>query len=125
MANSIAKMLPNCEIWMVGCRHKQHGDIPQIYYYDSPDDLTDYEILVVDPIIASGKTFDAVIPLLNENGATFINYISIIAAPSGIEYLNDRHDNVALYVAMIDEKIGRIGDVGDRLLGTKILFPYI
>lgn len=99
---------------------------PVKYYYKMPKDISKREVLILDPMLATGGSASDTIKCLKEDGVKKIKFLSILAAPEGIERLNKEFPDVELYTAAIDEKLNEhgyilpgLGDAGDRIFGTK------
>ncbi len=99
---------------------------PVEYYSKFPQDIHEREMIVVDPMLATGGSAVAAIDVLKANGAKSIKLVNLVAAPEGIAEVQKYHDDVDTYVAAIDEKLNDhgyivpgLGDAGDRLFGTK------
>jgi uracil phosphoribosyltransferase len=91
-----------------------------------PADIQERDIIVVDPMLATGGSASAAITFLKETGAKHIKLMSIIGAPEGVERMQKDHPDVDIYVAALDEKLNDhgyivpgLGDAGDRIFGTK------
>src|SRR5699024_9205589 len=96
------------------------------YYFKMPTDISERELIVVDPMLATGGSANDAIDSLKKRGAKKIKLMCIIAAPEGVEYLQKKHPDVDIYLGGIDEKLNDkgyivpgLGDAGDRLFGTK------
>lgn len=91
-----------------------------------PQDIEDREIIVIDPMLATGASAIEAIHSLKKRGAKHIRFMCLIAAPEGVEKLKEAHEDVDIYIAALDEKLDEnayiipgLGDAGDRLFGTK------
>lgn len=91
-----------------------------------PKDISNREVLILDPMLATGGSAADTIKCLKEDGVKKIKFLSIISAPEGIKRLNEEYPDVELYTAAIDEKLNEhgyilpgLGDAGDRIFGTK------
>ena len=96
------------------------------YYCKLPADANERELLVLDPMLATGGSAAAGIQLLKDHGCHHIRLINLIAAPQGVERVQQQHPDVDIYIAAMDEKLNDhayivpgLGDAGDRLFGTK------
>ena len=99
---------------------------PIEYYCKLPPDITERELILVDPMLATGGSAVAALQFLKQRGATQIRLMSLIAAPEGIENVQAKHPEVDIYVAAVDDQLNShgyivpgLGDAGDRLFGTK------
>ena len=100
--------------------------LPHEYFAKFPSGLDSAEVLILDPMLATGGSGIDAITMLKESGAQKIKFLCIIAAPEGIKKMNEIHPDVAIYCAAIDEKLNDkgyivpgLGDAGDRIFGTK------
>ena len=91
-----------------------------------PDDIAEREVIVLDPMLATGGSAVDAITQIKKRGAKSIKFIGIIAAPEGMQRLQEAHSDVDIYVAAMDEKLNEngyivpgLGDAGDRIFGTK------
>ena len=99
---------------------------PVEYYCKLPKDVKDREVIVVDPMLATGGSLSAAVDFIKQRGATKIRALCLLAAPEGLEAFQKAHPDVDLYVSCIDEKLDEhayivpgLGDAGDRIFGTK------
>ena len=91
-----------------------------------PSDIAEREVMIVDPMLATGGSASAAIRFLKDRGVTNIKSVHLLAAPEGIKRLNEDHPDVEIYIAGLDEKLNDhgyivpgLGDAGDRIFGTK------
>ena len=99
---------------------------PNVYFFKVPKDIEKREVLILDPMLATGGSALDAIELLKEKGVKSIKFLCIIAAPEGIKRLQEKHPDVKIYCTKIDEKLNEnayivpgLGDAGDRIFGTK------
>ena len=126
MVDGILKLVPAARVGHVGMYRDPETLKPVEYYCKLPPDVEERELIVVDPMLATGGSVCATITLLKEKGCTNIKLMCLIAAPEGIEAVQKCHDDVDIFVAAVDEKLNEhgyivpgLGDAGDRLFGTK------
>lgn len=126
MLDGLIKVMPNAKIGHIGLYRNEETLKPVEYYYKMPKDIDKREVIVLDPMLATGGSGVDAITRLKESGAKKIKFLCIIAAPEGIEKINEVHPDVTIYCAAIDEKLNEIGyivpglgDAGDRIFGTK------
>lgn len=126
MIDGIIKMIPNAKIGHIGLYRDEKTVKPVRYYYKMPKGIGEKEIIVIDPMLATGGSGIDAITLLKEDGATNIKFLCIIAAPEGIKKMKEAHPDVQIYCAAVDEKLNEasyivpgLGDAGDRIFGTK------
>ena len=126
MLDGLVKAIPNAKIGHVGLYRNEETLKPVRYYYKMPKDIANREVIVLDPMLATGGSAIDTITMLKEDGVKKIKFLCIISAPEGIEKLEKTHPDVQIYTAAIDEKLNDIGyivpglgDAGDRIFGTK------
>jgi uracil phosphoribosyltransferase len=126
MVEGILTLVPSAKVGHVGVYRDPDSLKPVKYYYKMPDDISDRDVIVVDPMLATGGSACGCISLLKEENVKSIKFVCIIAAPEGIAELQRCHPDVNIFVGAIDEKLNDkayivpgLGDAGDRLFGTK------
>lgn len=126
MVDGVLEVLPAAKIGHIGMYRNEDTLQPVEYYCKLPKDIGNRDILVVDPMVATGGSVNDAIERLKERGCKSIKLLCIIAAPEGIKSIQEKHDDVDIYVAQLDEKLNEngyivpgLGDAGDRLFGTK------
>ncbi|MDU5363074.1 MAG: uracil phosphoribosyltransferase, partial [Finegoldia magna] len=119
-------VLPAAKVGHIGLYRDPETLKPVEYYCKLPKDVEERDIIVVDPMLATGGSAEAAITFLKEHGCKSIKLVNIIAAPEGIKMVQEKHPDVDIYVAGLDEKLNDhgyivpgLGDAGDRLFGTK------
>ena len=126
MLDGLIKVMPNAKIGHIGMYRNEETLKPVKYYYKTPKDLSKREVIVLDPMLATGGSGIDAITMLKEDGAKKIKFLCIIAAPEGIKRMQEVHPDVQIYCAAIDERLNEVGyivpglgDAGDRIFGTK------
>ena len=126
MLDGLIKAIPNAKIGHVGLYRDENTHKPIRYYYKMPKDIANREVIVLDPMLATGGSACDTISMLKEDGVKSIKFLCIIAAPEGIKKIEENHPDVKIYTASIDEKLNEnayivpgLGDAGDRIFGTK------
>ena len=126
MVDGMLSLLPAARVGHVGLYRDPKTLKPVEYYCKLPKDIEDRELIVLDPMLATGGSAVAAIEFLKERGSNSIKLVCLIAAPEGIETLHKAHPEVDIYVASVDERLNEdayiipgLGDAGDRLFGTK------
>ena len=126
MLDGLLKVMPNAKIGHVGLYRNETTLKPVRYYYKMPKDIANREVIVLDPMLATGGSAVDTITMLKEDGVKKIKFLCIISAPEGINKLKEIHPDVKIYTAAIDEKLNEVGyiipglgDAGDRIFGTK------
>lgn len=119
-------LVPNAKVGHVGLYRDPETHKPVEYYCKLPKDIEKRKIFVVDPMLATGGSAAAAIDFIKQRGGRDIVFMCLIAAPEGIETLQNAHPDVDIYIAAKDEKLNEnayivpgLGDAGDRLYGTK------
>lgn len=124
--DGILQLLPSARVGHIGLyRDEASGGVIE-YYFKMPDDIGSREVLLVDPMLATGHTAVAAVSRLKELAPKAIKLVCILAAPQGVEYLRRHHPDVDIYTVAIDETLDAhgyivpgMGDAGDRLFGTR------
>lgn len=126
MVKGIRELVPNARVGHVGIYRDEETLEPKEYFCKLPEGLDDAYVLVVDPMLATGGSAEAAIAILKQRGAKNIKFIGIVGAPEGVKMVQDKHPDVDIYLAALDEKLNEagyivpgLGDAGDRLFGTK------
>ena len=125
MIDGIVTMIPNAKIGHVGLYRDEETLKPVRYYYKMPEGIDKKEVLIIDPMLATGGSGIDAITLLKEDGVKNIKFLCIIAAPEGLKKMQEAHPDVQIYCAAIDERLNEVGyivpglgDAGDRIFGT-------
>ncbi len=126
MVDGVAKLVPAARIGHIGLYRDPDTLQPVEYYCKLPADSENRELLVLDPMLATGGSASAAITFIKQRNCKNIRLVNLIAAPEGIERIQKDHPDVDIYVAACDEKLNDhgyivpgLGDAGDRLFGTK------
>lgn len=126
MVDGLVNLVPAAKVGHLGLYRDPETLKPVEYYCKLPKDIEEREMILVDPMLATGGSAVAAIDVLKANGATNIKLVNLVAAPEGIAEVQKYHNDVDIYVASIDEKLNDhgyivpgLGDAGDRLFGTK------
>ncbi len=126
MVDGMLKMIPAAKVGHIGLYRDETTLEPVEYYCKMPKDIAEREVIIVDPMLATGGSAAAAIMFMKRYGVKHISLMSIIAAPEGVKRVEDEHPDVSIYCAALDEKLNEIGyivpglgDAGDRIFGTK------
>ena len=126
MMNGILNLIPNAKVGHIGLYRDPATLEPVEYYCKLPDDAEHRQLIVLDPMLATGGSASAAITFIKQRGCNNIRLVNLIAAPEGIARVQKDHPDVDIYVAACDEKLNDhgyivpgLGDAGDRLFGTK------
>ena len=126
MIDGVLKVIPNAKIGHIGLYRDEETLQPVEYYYKMPEGIGDREVLVVDPMLATGGSASATISMLKRDGVSKIKLLCIVASPLGIECIEEDHPDVEIFCATVDRELNEngyilpgLGDAGDRIYGTK------
>ncbi len=126
MVDGMLKLLPMAKVGHIGLYRDPDTLKPVEYYCKLPMDATEREIVILDPMLATGGSASAAIGFLKDRGITSIKLMCLIAAQNGIDKITRDHPDVNIYCASVDSKLNDhgyivpgLGDAGDRLFGTK------
>ena len=126
MLDGVISVIPNAKIGHVGMYRDEETFEAVNYFFKVPKHIEDKEVIILDPMLATGGSGIDAIELLKSKGVKKIKFLSIIGAPEGIERIEKEHPDVQIYCAHIDEKLNEnkyivpgLGDAGDRIFGTK------
>lgn len=126
MVDGILNLIPAAKVGHVGLYRDPQTLKPVEYYVKLPNDVHERELILVDPMLATGGSAIAAVDSLKSRGAKNIKFMCLIAAPEGVEAMKEAHPDVDIYIAGLDEKLSEkgyiipgLGDAGDRLFGTK------
>ena len=126
MVDGILTLIPSAKVGHIGLYRDPDTLDPVEYYCKMPTDIAERDIIILDPMLATGGSASAAIQFMKNYGCKNIKLMNILAAPEGIERVHKDHPDVDIYVAAVDEKLNDhgyivpgLGDAGDRIFGTK------
>jgi uracil phosphoribosyltransferase len=126
MLDGVLSLISGARVGFIGLYRNEETLEPVEYYVKLPQDIAARDVILLDPMLATGNSTAAAVATVKQAGAQSIRLIAIIAAPEGIERLQSEHPDVAIVVAAIDRELNErgyivpgLGDAGDRLYGTK------
>ena len=126
MVDGMLTLIPTAKVGHIGLYRDPETLKPVEYYCKMSADVSEREIFVVDPMLATGGSSVAAIQMLKDRGCKHIHFMCIIAAPEGLKAMQEAHPDVDVYVGSLDEKLNEhgyivpgLGDAGDRIFGTK------
>ncbi|SFE61431.1 uracil phosphoribosyltransferase [Alteribacillus iranensis] len=126
MSDGVLNLIPAAKVGHIGLYRDPETLQPVEYYAKLPSDIEEREFIVVDPMLATGGSAVEAIQSLKKRGANQIKLMCLIAAPEGVEAVQEAHPDIDIYLAALDEKLNEkgyiipgLGDAGDRLFGTK------
>lgn len=126
MVDGMLRLIPAAKVGHVGLYRDPETLMPVEYYCKLPSDIAERDLIVIDPMLATGGSAAAAIRFLKDRGAKNIKLMCLIAAPEGIQAVQNAHSDVDIFIAAVDEHLNEhgyivpgLGDAGDRLFGTK------
>jgi uracil phosphoribosyltransferase len=126
MLDGVLSLIAGARVGFIGLYRDEETLQPVEYYVKLPQDVADRDVILLDPMLATGNSTAAAVAIVKKAGAQSIRLIAIIAAPEGIERLHSEHPDVTVVVAAVDRGLNErgfivpgLGDAGDRLFGTK------
>ena len=126
MVDGMVSMMPNAKVGHIGLFRDPETLEPVKYYYKMPPDIEERDVIVVDPMLATGGSASAAIQFLKDDGVKHIKLMCIIGAPEGVQRMQEDHPDVDIFVAALDERLNEhgyivpgLGDAGDRIFGPK------
>lgn len=125
MVDALMSLIPAAKVGHIGLYRDHETLQPVEYYCKLPTDIEERQVLVLDPMLATGGSAAAAIEFIKKRGAKNIKLMCVIGAPEGVETIKAAHPDVDIYIAALDEKLNEngyilpgLGDAGDRLFGT-------
>jgi uracil phosphoribosyltransferase len=125
MSDGVLALLPDARMGHLGVYRDETTLEPVSYYTRLPPDIADTEVLLIDPMLATGGSASAAISFLKKAGVTNMRFVCLVAAPEGIANLHQQHPEIPIYCAAVDRQLDEkgyilpgLGDAGDRIFGT-------
>lgn len=126
MVDGILTLIPSAKVGHIGLYRDPATLEPVEYYCKMPSDIAERDVIVLDPMLATGGSATAAIQFIKNYGVQNIKLMNILAAPEGVERIRKDHPDVEIYVSAVDERLNDhgyivpgLGDAGDRIYGTK------
>lgn len=126
IVDGMLKIFPSARVGHVGLYRDPETLEAVEYYFKLPGNLEDRELIVVDPMLATGHSAKAALDRIQQESPRNVKFVCILAAPEGIQHLQEHHPEVPIFTAAIDERLNDhgyilpgLGDAGDRLFGTR------
>lgn len=126
MVDGLLQLVPSARVGHIGLYRDPETLKPVEYYCKLPKDIENRNVIVVDPMLATGGSSAAALDFLKERGCSNVKLMCLIAAPEGVKVVQEAHPDVDIYIAALDEKLNEksyivpgLGDAGDRIFGTK------
>lgn len=126
MDEGVRNLIPTAKIAHIGLYRDEKSFKPKEYYAKHPSNIKQSYVIVVDPMLATGGSANVALNIVKKWGAKRIKFVSLVAAPEGVEFLQKNHPDVEIYTASLDNCLNEsgyiipgLGDAGDRIFGTK------
>ena len=126
MVDGVLELLPAAKVGHIGMYRDEETLQPHEYFVKMPDHLDKREMIIVDPMLATGGSAIAAVDALKKRGAKSIRFVCLVAAPEGVKALREAHPDIDVYAAALDDHLNEngyivpgLGDAGDRPFGTK------
>ena len=126
MIDGVTALVPAAKIGHIGLFRDPDTKAPVMYYSKMPDDISEREVIIVDPMLATGHSASAAIDEMKKLGVKTIKFMCIICSPEGVEAVQAAHPDVDIYTGVMDQGLNEdkyivpgVGDAGDRIFGTK------
>lgn len=126
MVDGMLQLVPSAKVGHIGLYRDHETHLPVEYYNKLPPDIEERDVIVLDPMLATGGSAIDAIEIVKRSRPKSIRFLCIIAAPEGLKALSEAHPDVHIYCASVDERLNEdcyilpgLGDAGDRIFGTK------
>ena len=126
LVEGVLRMVPSARVGHIGMFRDEETLIPHTYFCKMPKDIAERDVLIVDPMLATGGSAEAAITKMKEMGCKNIKLMVLVAAPEGIKCIQEAHPDVDIYCGALDSHLNErgyivpgLGDAGDRIFGTK------
>lgn len=126
LVDGVLRMVPSARVGHIGMFRDEETLEPHVYFCKLPKDIDERDVMIVDPMLATGGSAEAAITEIKKRGVKHIKLMVLVAAPEGIECIRTKHPDVEIYCGAVDEKLNEngyivpgLGDAGDRIFGTK------
>ena len=126
LVDGVLRMVPSARVGHIGMFRDEETLEPHFYFLKYPKDIAGRDVLIVDPMLATGGSADMAITKMKELGCKNIKLMILVAAPEGVRFIYERHPDVDIYCAALDDHLNEngyivpgLGDAGDRIFGTK------
>jgi len=126
LVDGVLRMVPSARVGHIGMFRDEETLEPHVYFCKMPKDIAERDIMIVDPMLATGGSADMAITKMKELGCKNIKLMILVATPEGVKFIYERHPDVDIYCAALDDHLNEngyivpgLGDAGDRIYGTK------
>ncbi len=124
--DGLLDLVPSARVGHVGIERDEETLQPKLYYFKAPDHLSERQVILLDPMLATGGTAIEAAAALKKAGATRIKFLCLVAAPEGVAAFGEAHPDIPIIAAALDRRLNKVGyilpglgDAGDRIYGTK------
>ena len=125
MLDAILQLIPNARVGFIGLKREESTLQANFYHKSLPEDLRPFEVLLIDPMLATGGSAIAALDLLKEHGARRMRLVSLVAGPDGVRTVRKKYPTLPIFTASVDARVNErgyivpgLGDAGDRLFGV-------
>jgi uracil phosphoribosyltransferase len=125
MLDSILQLIPHARVGFIGLKREETTLRARFYHKSLPPELGRFEVILIDPMLATGGSVVSAMDLMRDHGAEHVRLVSLVAAPEGIRHVRDHYPHLPIFTAAVDEKLNKkgyilpgLGDAGDRLFGV-------
>ena len=126
MSDGILRLIPHARVGHLGLYRDKQTMLPVEYYRKFPEDIADTEIIVIDPMLATGGSASAALDFVKSTGGKSITFVCLVASPEGVLHLEKTHPDIPIFTAALDRELNEhkyilpgLGDAGDRIYGTE------
>lgn len=126
LLDGVIKVIPNAKIGHIGMYRDEKTFTPHNYFFKVPKGIENREVIILDPMLATGGSLMDAVELLKEHNVKIIKFICVIASKEGLQKVTGKYKDIKIYCAHIDEELNEnkyivpgLGDAGDRIYGTK------
>jgi uracil phosphoribosyltransferase len=126
MLEGMLDIVPSARVGHIGLYRDPKTLVAVEYYFKVPNEMTDRDVIVLDPMLATGNSAVAAVQRIKETGPRSVKFVCLLAAPEGVKTFHESHPDVPIYTPAIDERLNDkayilpgLGDAGDRMFGTK------
>lgn len=126
LVEGVLRMVPSARVGHIGMYRDEETLEPHVYFSKMPKDVAERDIIIVDPMLATGGSANAAIDEMKSRGCKHIKLMILVAAPEGVQAVQDKHPDVDIFCGAVDQGLNEhgyivpgLGDAGDRIFGTK------
>lgn len=126
MCDGILKLIPQARVGHLGLYRDKSSLKPVEYYSKFPSDMNESDVIIIDPMLATGGSAVAAVDFVKKTGVNSIRFVCLVASPEGVTLMAEKHPDVQIYTAALDRQLNDhgyilpgLGDAGDRIYGTE------